>query len=67
MSNEPRAGDRYINKSGLKGQIVAVNQILRLQVVNAFGRITQTIKLKDIDLNKFEKVIEDKDNAKKEA
>lgn len=65
MSDEIRAGDRYISKNGLKGQIVAVNQILRLQVVNAFGRITQTIKLKDIDLNKFEKVLEDENNGKK--
>ena len=59
----PQAGDRYINKQGQKAQIVAFNQILRLQVLDAFGRITQTIRLKDIDLKNFTKV-EDKPNGK---
>ena len=66
MGDEIKAGDRYVSKNGLKGQIVAVNGILRLQVVNAFGNITQTISLKDIDLKKFKKM-EDKKNDKKET
>lgn len=62
MGDTPKAGDRYISKNGRKGQIVAVNQILRLQVVDGFGRITQTINLRDIDLKKFKK-IEDGQNG----
>ena len=62
----PKAGDRYINKQGKKGMIVAFNHILRLQVVDAFGRITQTIRLKDIDLKNFTKV-EDKPNGEEKT
>jgi len=49
-------GDKYKNRAGTIGIITDVNGVLRLVVKNVYGKITQTISLKNIELSNFEKV-----------
>ena len=53
---EVEVGDRFKSKNGQIGEIVDVNGIKRLHIINVYGRVTQTINLKDIDLKKFERI-----------
>ena len=51
-----KIGTKYKSTNGLVGTIEDIHGVKRLVIKNSLGKITQTINLKDIDLNRFTKV-----------
>ncbi len=56
MSSKIQVGDKYRNKAGAVGVVKETNGVKMLEVRNNLGRITQTIVLRKLNLNNFERV-----------
>ena len=53
---EYKVGDKFKSKNGLIGTVEDFSGVRRLAVRDEFGKITQTINIKKIDLAGFERV-----------
>ena len=53
---EIKVGDKFRSKNGMVGTVTTINGVDRLVVKNFAGRITQTLNLKTLNMNKFQKI-----------